>query len=528
MSSIHTNSQQIKTNSNAMADLELSKVNYEIYTKEKYQEIQQSIFDTTEKIAELEDTLDTLRKRLGYYKAAVAPHKQLPTDILRRIFILSARAYGSVQIPLQCNQRAPASLVLSHVCSPWRQVALGTGELWSDIHISGSLSQDTVDICEFWLKRAGHFLVAVKLGDHYESVNPTVIRKLPCPARVTYLDLRICNHDVARLSTLPDDILPDVREVRLSVKFNSDRPLPSQLPSFFKHTKFLRCYHHLSDKVINDLTLFWSGLRYLDLGDAPITTPQCLYILRQTVSLEMCRLVIIEPESGSMTGETAIHRDEFILPELRILILKADNHSLDAIITSISTPQLMKFSLRGPDYQGLFVEDRIIGILAERLNLWQLEELELFRVWGPFFDVLLRNTSLRHIIFPHWGKGYIPDDLVSELATGNICPCLESIEVPAVHNLDELFELFEMIEVRQGNSTYNKTTPFRYVRTSTRDRIRPYQYEERVAKLRKLGVEIVIDGRRIHDETHVDCEDGDREWSELLVRRNHIPKTYSY
>ncbi|KAF8635792.1 hypothetical protein AX17_003849 [Amanita inopinata Kibby_2008] len=532
MSSIFTNSQQIKTNSNAMADLELSKVNYEIYTEGKYQEIQQSILDTTEKIQELEATLDTLRKRLGFYKAAVAPHKQLPTDILRRIFVLCARAYGSVQIPWWYNRRlidckVPTSLVLSHVCTPWRQLAFSTGELWSDIQmISRSSSLISIDVCEFWLKHAGHFPVSVKLGDCYDSmIKPAIIQKMSRPARVTYLDLAICCSP-SNLSILRNGVLPDVKDVRLSAEFDSDILLPSQLPSFFKHTKFFHCRGGLLDQNVTNLTPIWSGLCYLDLGDAMTTATQCLYILGETVSLEMCRLNVTA--SLQMGLQPDFRWDEFILPELRILILAADNPSFHLIITSISTPRLMKLSLRGL-WRNLDVGDKTIGILAERFNLYQLEELELlFNVCNRSIDVLLRNApSLRRIVFSYWHKGNMTNTIISGLATGNLGPCLESIEVPSVSDRDELFEILEMVEARQRNSAYNEITPLRNVRISTESLLPQYEYLSRITKLRELGVETIIDGNPRKESDPDGKDELTYDWSKLL-RPIHVRVRKSY
>ena len=70
--------------------------------------------------------------RLG---VALAPHRHilLPIEILNSIFTLLALGYGPVAFPLP-KENAPPQLVISHVCSHWRKVALRTPELWSNTH----------------------------------------------------------------------------------------------------------------------------------------------------------------------------------------------------------------------------------------------------------------------------------------------------------------------------------------------------------------------------------------------------------
>ncbi|KAF8635057.1 hypothetical protein AX17_004037 [Amanita inopinata Kibby_2008] len=363
-----------------MVNLELSKVNYEIYSEEEYQEIQQSILDTTGRIQEIDATINTLqvaidaeRKRrqallrdFGLYRAAVAPHKRLPEDILRIIFAFCARAYGTVQIPLWYNRCTPTQLFLSHVCSKWRQTALGTSELWSDIYIDEApLKQIPSHVCQVWLERAANSLLAIKVDVFDHLLDLTAFQKLLSrPARIAYLDLMIYDIEIDELSALPENLLPDVREVRLSMEIDGDAPIPSQLPSFY------------------------------------------------------------------------ISSFKMILP-------------------SISAPQLTKLSLTRKGQEKL---DR------------ELEELELFKLDGSFsLDTILKNApSLRRITFPDSPRGDMAKDIMYGLATGRLGSCLESIEVPYVDDAGGIFEIFDMVELRQKNSKgqfcdsqYNKIAPFK-------------------------------------------------------------------
>ncbi|PFH52175.1 hypothetical protein AMATHDRAFT_121161, partial [Amanita thiersii Skay4041] len=63
-------------------------------------------------------------------KGLLAPYKELPREIIQYIFILSTNTL--VHIPPKPND---VPVVLSHVCTAWRRLALATPELWNHIRI---------------------------------------------------------------------------------------------------------------------------------------------------------------------------------------------------------------------------------------------------------------------------------------------------------------------------------------------------------------------------------------------------------
>ncbi|RDB16888.1 hypothetical protein Hypma_002525 [Hypsizygus marmoreus] len=71
-----------------------------------------------------------LVSQLQDYRTVVAPHRKLPVEMLREIFITCSR--DPLRIPVQLD-RAPWTL--ARVCSKWRRIALSTTALWSNIHV---------------------------------------------------------------------------------------------------------------------------------------------------------------------------------------------------------------------------------------------------------------------------------------------------------------------------------------------------------------------------------------------------------
>ncbi|PFH44939.1 hypothetical protein AMATHDRAFT_164609, partial [Amanita thiersii Skay4041] len=103
--------------------------------------IEEDIRQLDEKIASCQVTIVNLRakrnklwgqrnkleEQLKGCKAVHAPHKRLPVDVLRHIFLLCINKQGELSLPY-CW--IPTQIALSRVCSLWRSVALNTPFLW--------------------------------------------------------------------------------------------------------------------------------------------------------------------------------------------------------------------------------------------------------------------------------------------------------------------------------------------------------------------------------------------------------------
>ena len=107
--------------------------------------------------------------RLG---VVLTPHRHihLPIEILSSIFTLLALGYGPMAFPLP-EENARPQLVISHVCSHWRKVALRTPKLWSNTHFmyqsNGSRLARLVNLHQRWLLRAREFPVSLTIQINY-------------------------------------------------------------------------------------------------------------------------------------------------------------------------------------------------------------------------------------------------------------------------------------------------------------------------------------------------------------------------
>ncbi|KAF8632796.1 hypothetical protein AX17_004758 [Amanita inopinata Kibby_2008] len=539
-----------------MAELDYSKVNYETYSDEKRQKIQQSVLDARKDLQDTQLTIEAMRKRqrmlfhdLKHYTAALAPHKQLPNDVLREIFIWCACAGGRTDIH-QIRKLAP-QLVLSHVCSPWRQVALSTGELWSNVSVwlTSSSKVKTLDIAEIWLKRAGNFPVYLHLdvSSKYEVDCTTVFKKLCSNAQIACFDSDLLINKLNELSALPDDLLQRVKEVRLTTNLFSAAK-PPRLPSFIRHTRFLSCESPVSTSLnVSEFPLPWDQIRYLDLGDLDMSMSQYFGFLRHMVSLEECRLPPIELQGDNLAAD---QQNVFTLPQLKTLILclvsnEGDSAAgaLNKFIHTVTTPRLRKLALQGD----VILDAEAATILAAQLNIHQLEELELHELWSSdiLVNTLLRNApSLRRITF--LPNQELNQETISQLATGRLGSCLESVEFPRCRNAKEIIN---MVKSRQQNAktvkkshgsarnactSESRVSPFKEVWLSSSESHK--KWAKRIATLNGMGVEIVMNHYRFSMTSprvggigaiagpiyYSSFEDvSDDKWSEL-ARPSHI------
>ncbi|KAF8635770.1 hypothetical protein AX17_003858 [Amanita inopinata Kibby_2008] len=96
------------------------------------------------------------------YEAALAPHKQLPPEILRQIFLFCVS-----DKPAKFPQRSEEIRVsLSQVCSGWRRVALDTPQLWSEVQVH-TLERRQLLKLSIWLQRSKSYPLKLKIRGSY-------------------------------------------------------------------------------------------------------------------------------------------------------------------------------------------------------------------------------------------------------------------------------------------------------------------------------------------------------------------------
>ncbi|KAF8633856.1 hypothetical protein AX17_004348 [Amanita inopinata Kibby_2008] len=496
---------------------DISRINVEVYSEEEARAIHKSYLDVVKSLEETRAVIDALKKKeqalireIEYHEAALAPHKRLPDDVLQQIYIQCANAYGRVTIPLFDNTVRPPQLVISHVCSSWRKLALNTGALWDNIRLTQLWKfEKHLDVSIAWLRRAGALPVSLELDIPELRYTPSfsfaaLFQGSYRSMRIALLDLSVGWDRLPELFALPDDALSHVQEIRMVTDINSSL-LPSRTPSFIRHTRYLRRgARRLAIHTLRRVTFSWGQIRHLDCYSW-MTAADWLDLLSQMVSLEECRLYVVNGGSNDLV----FRRKEVMFPNLQVFVVngKDAEDALTTIIKLISAPGVKKLVIEGT----LNLGNEIVTILGTRFNLSQLEEIDFCKLSGNIpFDMLLREaTSMRCVVLTQ-GRS-LEKSFLSGLAGGLLGPCLESIEIPRSCEAQEIFDMVEARRRRSESSDNHgsqKITPFKYVRFwSGGDRT---DFAEKIDAFMALGVEIVINDYGVAPEPKPE------RWCELI------------
>ncbi|KAJ7115290.1 hypothetical protein C8R44DRAFT_855321 [Mycena epipterygia] len=268
--------------------------------------------ELTEEIAHLQAIVDQLtHKRDGLaefidsHLALVACARRVPHDILGEIFMASLPSEHAVM------HRRESPLLLSHVCSDWRSLALSMPHLWSSLHIAGPPRNPWLTLGKIkeglksWLDRSGALPLSISYVWDPRRKNAQADRD--CSLLLTTLgehsrrwgDIRFILPSVPLFSPLgalsPDDV-PLLRTIIIDA--GPAFPLPNQLTffSFIRSTSVrgvsLRSPFH-SSRIQNLLP--WSQLCTLSLpSDYAISLDMdiALELFQQCPKLETCTLAI--------------------------------------------------------------------------------------------------------------------------------------------------------------------------------------------------------------------------------------------
>ncbi|KAJ7160159.1 hypothetical protein C8R46DRAFT_956340 [Mycena filopes] len=108
-------------------------------------------------VARLRAQRHEFKKFVAGHSALISPIRQLPSDVLREIFLACIPTKGNA---VMSAREAP--LLLGRICSVWRIIALSTPRLWASLHIAEpdtdlplSLYNGCLRLVTTWLNRSG-------------------------------------------------------------------------------------------------------------------------------------------------------------------------------------------------------------------------------------------------------------------------------------------------------------------------------------------------------------------------------------
>lgn len=294
--------------------------------------------------------------------------KNVPNEVLSYIFVLCS--YDSVRLPYK-QANIPCQIVLSRVCSKWRQVALSTGALWSNIGIFGYNIHIIKDyerhLCLYraWIDRAGAHPLTMTIELRFGGGELQVFQDFVLPFNIRMLDIAAMYEDLPRLSNLPTS---NVEEFAITL-FAVMKIEKFVAPPFMNKIRSICLRDGEGSQVtLKELSLPWHQLRLLECDSQAVPLSPLLSVLPQAQSLEQCILTIYKAESVPLVG--------IFMPSLHRLTLNLVNVEPDIIIPLLATQNLTALCIRSSRGCSSATYD----IIKRHHKLHQLQEFELYFV----------------------------------------------------------------------------------------------------------------------------------------------------
>ena len=227
----------------------------------------------------------------------------LPEDVLCEIFKYSVPP--SVIFSQHYVMKPSYILVLMHVCSHWRRIALSMRFLWSTIFASNLDGvEGTLNLCgrnaehlmHEWLSRAASaprtlYLLLGPCNNWQEDlILIDTIQSILASYPFRKLSVTDTREESEALLDLPNQVLEHLEDLNLqwsSVKFPHDVTL-SNLQSLFTRGAS-HSFRRLS------VAIPWSQLRHLTLSSLTISSDLLFNVLNQCSYLEYCRIERLTP-----------------------------------------------------------------------------------------------------------------------------------------------------------------------------------------------------------------------------------------
>ncbi|KAF8335593.1 hypothetical protein F5887DRAFT_609835 [Amanita rubescens] len=406
--------------------------------------------------AQLLEEKEAIKEDLIRFEIALSPHKLLPNETLCEIFTLVALDHGPVEFPILPN-KPPPQLVLSHVCSRWRTVALCIPELWNN-----TVTRAPNPACRYrevldtfnramqlnrqWILRAGGIPVALSLQLRQECDG--VLQRTLSPIKLKKLHLSLVGgYQVTELCRLPDTAFPNLEELGLTLELryyydcNFNKPFFTRLRSLTFSAVHATGYLNDLAGFLDAIFLPWHQLERfgflfsLDCFRLPIITN----LLRQMPNLRQLVCVINAYGTGPLPT--------FSIPNLQHLTLEIygfPNNRCSEVIRSFSFPALTRLTLDSCSWGSW--TPRTLEVIKEQYNLERLQEYVLV-IRGNKPDELSASSILRNA--PMLRSLQLPEcatmdaEAIAGLSNGTLGRFLRKLRITSVSDPTEIIKMAE-------------------------------------------------------------------------------------
>ncbi|KAJ7926307.1 hypothetical protein B0H13DRAFT_2653879 [Mycena leptocephala] len=390
----------------------------------------EELLETIDEIARLQVSLDRMvRKRdslqgfVDSHLALVSGARRLPHDILGEIFTTS----------LPENDYAPmdsaeSPLLISHICSGWRRLALSMPLLWASLRIEYSSSAMKEGV-KSWLARSGTLPLSIRSSLGRKSVLRTLIKSAH---RWEHIRFDFSSSHFKPLRVLSPDDLPLLKTVIIDGG-SGDEVDPSFLS--FLGAPSIRALSLRSSYFEPQELALCATLSHLSLRD--LSSPDALAVLGQCLNIETCTLHI---DDEDIRRPNPIH-----LQRLRRLCIVDNNYASNTrLFNHIALPNLESLQYSHTDLYTNHLDPLKVLASAPLLAPEKLTELSLStriantRTTHTLAEVLRRFPMLEKLLLHHPRESLPNTDIIacqlaalltpsSQSTVGVLCPHLQSI-----------------------------------------------------------------------------------------------------
>ncbi|KAJ7776416.1 hypothetical protein B0H16DRAFT_1506710 [Mycena metata] len=283
--------------------------------------------------------LDVMARRehalqsIAAWKVVLSPVRRLPFEILGEIFVFCVVPSLRSRSTSADDPREPP-ILMSHVCALWRNVALNTPRLWSDLIFLFSKSlpkRGTVPILEDLIHPSTPHALRTYIDSGAFSVSdaPDILQQLIAipefASRVQTLHLKMGTRHLEDLLYDPPPVFLHLETLRLDICIGRRQEFVGRILKFLDSPTLrrltIRCTYWEDAFCISLAPHFpWAQLVNLDL-DVELKAAELVRILTQCVNLRQCGLFSLPDHKPRRYFEICT------LPTLETLVIKGWEHT---------------------------------------------------------------------------------------------------------------------------------------------------------------------------------------------------------
>ncbi|KAF7376922.1 hypothetical protein MSAN_00110000 [Mycena sanguinolenta] len=302
-------------------------------------------------IRELCAQRDTLKEHVDAHEALISPARRLPQDIIQEIFLACIPTHRNA---VMSTHEAP--LLLGHICSGWRSIALSTPMLWNSLHINLTFvlsSDERVSAVEEWLRRASTCLLSLSVWqaewrDTHASDSPllTHLMRLLVVSASQWRDIELHHVPYSYLDMLAGVAAPLLEGVRIKSDYII-YPLATMLES--PALRRVALLHPDLGDFTQRLGLPWEFLTDLSLVNEDVEVRVAPSSLTFSLIRQCPRLLSLRFQMGRTGDGPPLTGEPVHLPALEWLSIQtpflADTPALHIILRHLRMPELRKLEL---------------------------------------------------------------------------------------------------------------------------------------------------------------------------------------